>query len=404
MRKPLLLTAFLACALSQHAAIQMKWSATANETKKIYAITGNSYTINWGDGSSDNATSHTYTTAGEYTVEISGAVSTLDLRGDDSSTGASGITNFAITEADNTLNTLNIWGNSSLTSIDVKKASALQSINTTADPITELDLSGNTALTSIDLKLCSKLTDLTVASIYANLTTVDVNNSALTACSLNALFNALPSASGTLYTTSCTGDATSDPNIAKNKGWTFGNGGTGDASAVCSDPLGAVSNVQSTKLSGTNNYSITWNEATSAESYSIRYFNVADSSLCGAQYAFSTGLSVNLNDIETPTDIRYYVYSIKGNSFVKSGPYTLNDTQTCVANIKASNKIVAYTSGNTITVCNAAKGDEVKLYGINGTLLGVKTSDGSDITFRANNGNYIITAGKETLKVSVLDK
>ena len=98
-------------------------------------------------------------------------------------------------------------GNTNLKSIDVTKAIGLQQINTTTDPISTLDLSQNTSLTTIDLKLCSSLTTLSVASSYNSPTTADVNNGALTACSLNALFTALPTGSGSIYTVGCTGDA-----------------------------------------------------------------------------------------------------------------------------------------------------------------------------------------------------
>ena len=103
-----MLSALAALTMSAHAAIQIKWTATANETKTLYAITGNGFSINWGDGTTDSNSSHTYASAGNYTVLISGTVSSLDLRGD--ATNPTGISGFALTETDKTLNTLYLWG------------------------------------------------------------------------------------------------------------------------------------------------------------------------------------------------------------------------------------------------------------------------------------------------------
>lgn len=402
--KPCLFVALFAYAMNSGAALQMKWDASANETKKIYAVTGSNFTINWGDGSSDSNTSHTYTTAGSYTVEISGTVTTLDLRGDDSNTGASGITEFAVTEADNNLATLNIWGNSSLAKIDVTKALGLTSINTTADVITELDLSNNTALTSIDLKLCKSLTTLSLASTYPSLTTVDVNNSAVDVCSLNALFNSLPTASGTIYTVGCSGDATSSPSIATGKGWTFGNGGSGDGSAVCADPLGEVSNVQSSKLGGSDtDFTITWDDASGADSYSVRHISGADSSLCTATYAYSNGNSVNVANVDVDNDY-YYVYSIKGNSFVKSGPYKFNATNAGVDAVSQNAGCSVFSVENEVIVSGAESGQKVSLYAVNGMLMAVKVAaNGADVRFRAHTGSYLVVVGNATYKVIVVE-
>ena len=101
-----MLSALAALTMSAHAAIQIKWTATANETKTLYAITGNGFSINWGDSTTDSNSSHTYASAGNYTVLISGTVSVSTCAAMHQPTGISG---FALTETDKTLNTLYLW-------------------------------------------------------------------------------------------------------------------------------------------------------------------------------------------------------------------------------------------------------------------------------------------------------
>lgn len=395
-----MLSALAALTMSAHAAIQIKWTATANETKTLYAITGNGFSINWGDGTTDSNSSHTYASAGNYTVLISGTVSSLDLRGD--ATNPTGISGFALTEADKTLNTLYLWGNTNLKSIDVTKAIGLQQINTTADPISSLDLSQNTSLTAIDLKLCSSLTTLSVASSYNSLTTADVNNSALTACSLNALFTALPTGSGSIYTVGCTGDATSDPSIATKKGWTFGNGGTGNGSAVCQEPLTAPSGVQSAKINGSDNYLIDWNGSKGADSYSVKLVAINGGDECSSTFAFTSDTTSSLTiPVSDPSKFQYYVYSVNGTSFEKAGPFNFSTTSVTTIDNNAITAVYSY--GDRIVAHNVKAGETVKLYNVNGILLGIKKSTGSDVTFSAAvTGTYLVGIGNKSYKIVTL--
>ena len=399
-----LVAALSLCAANAHSAIHLEWSATSGETKNIYSLTGPDVIVDWGDGSSDSGSSHTYSAAGDYVVTISGKVTALDLRGDDATAGASGITKFLLDESNNSLTSLNIWGNSLLTSIDVTKAVALTSINTTATAITSLDLSKNLALSSIDLKLCSNLTDLLVADCYPSLLTVDVNNSALSACSLNSLFQALPSASGTIYTTGCSGDATSSPLIVTSKGWTFGNGGSGDGSAVCVDPLAEVSGVSSSKIAGTNDYTVSWNEASGADSYSVRLYLKSDSSLCAASYFLTSGTSVSISDVDTPSDYAFYVYSVSGKSFVKSGPYSFGELSSAAVLNSTVNTAWTQVEGNSVKVCNLTSGETVNVYSAAGQLVASKAVADTVASFVLPNGNYVITFGNQSLKVNVFNK
>ncbi|MCB9018585.1 MAG: hypothetical protein WCU80_09185 [Paludibacteraceae bacterium] len=393
--KSYILMAITLLSMQAQSAVQLKWSASANETKKIYSITG-SYTIDWGDGNSSSTTSHTYTTAGDYTILISGSVSAIDLRGDDSSTGASGITSFSLTENDNTLATLNIWGNTSLSAIDVTKAVGLSQINATADPISTLDLSKNTLLESIDLKMCSQLSELMLSGTYGSLRTVDVNNSALTACALNALFEALPTASGNIYTVSCTGDATSNPALATAKGWKFSNGGTGDASSVCKVPLTAVTEVLSSKIS--SGYSVSWTGAESAEGYSVRV-NGIGGDLCEASFYTTTGESAVVT-AEDPDNSVYYVYSISGTEYVMSGPYTFPASSGTEDLVQTTGNII-YSIDKEIHFLCEEIGKTLRLYDAKGVLISTKTASDNEVIFKAGTGDYLLQIDDETVKVIV---
>lgn len=390
------LAALLLCASSSFAAIQLKWNATANQTKYIYSISG-SYSVNWGDGTTDSNLSHTYSAAGNYTVEVSGSVTEFDLRGDGAN-GESGVTDLSITETDKSLATLNIWANSSLTSLDISKAISLSSLDITLIPVATLDLSKNTALQKLDMKRCASISTLVLPESFPSLTTVDVNNSSLPACQLNALFKALPSASGTIYSVGCTGDATSDPTIATNKGWTFGNGGAGDGSAVCEEPLTAVSNVSSSLQS--DNYVVLFNGCESATSYSVKVLS-KEATDCNAEFYTSTNESCNVPssavDLENST---YHVYSIKGTKYVEAGPFKFTDSATGNVEVK-SHAWSVYTGKSELVVVGIAAGDEIKVYGISGEVVAVKFAAASEVRFNVPSGVYIVRKGAETEKVVV---
>ncbi len=391
-----ILAALLLGASSSFAAIQLKWNATANQTKYIYSITG-SYSVNWGDGTTDSNLSHTYTTAGNYTVEISGSVTEFDLRGDGTN-GESGVTDLSFTETDKSLTTLNIWANSSLTNLDLQNAVVLSKLDITLLPITKLDLSKNTALQSLDLKRCASIAELVLPETFPSLTTVDANNSSLPACQLNALFKALPSASGTIYSVGCTGDATSDPTIATNKGWTFGNGGTGDGSAVCETPLSAVTNVSSSKQS--DNYVVLFDGSESATSYSVKV--IAEGATdCDATFYNSTSESVNVPssevDLETSS---YYVYSIKGKQYVEAGPFKFNESSTDNAEVKNYTWKV-YEDNGVVYVSGLSAGAKVTLYRVSGDVVATKIAVADEVRFNVPSGVYLVKKGVETVKVVV---
>ena len=395
----ILLAALMGATLSANAAIELQWSATANETKTLYSIAGSGYTINWGDGTTDSNSSHTYTTAGTYTASISGTVTTLDLRGD-GSTAATGITGLKVTESDQNLTTLYIWGNSNLTELDIIPASKLQELNATATSLTSLDLSGNTALTALDVKSSSGLTTLTTANSYPKLTSVDINNTGLSACSMNALYNALPTTTtGVIYALNATGDATSNPKIATAKGWTFSNGGTGDSSAVCLADLEAVTDVKANANSA-NNYSISWSEAEGAYSYSIRLVSKEDQGLCNSTYIYtsSTSVTTTIDTAATPT---YYVYSIRDNEYEVAGPFSFSSASSGVSNIGSTNNEFVYCTEGQITIKNVGKGQIVKIYNLQGELIGEQKANG-DVHFKENTGTYLVTTPMHTYKVIVV--
>ncbi len=392
----LIFAALLLGASSSFAAIQLKWNATANQTKYIYSITG-TYSIDWGDGTTDSNLSHTYTTAGNYTVEVSGAVTEFDLRGDGSN-GESGVTDLSFTETDKTLTTLNIWANSSLVNLNLQNAVALTRLDITLLPIIKLDLTKNTALQSLDFKRCASISDLALPETFPNLTVVDANNSALPACQLNALFKSLSTNGGTIYSVGCTGDATSDPTIATNKGWTFGNGGAGDGSAVCETPLSAVSNVSSSKKS--EDYVVLFTGSESATSYSVKVLKEGATD-CDAVFYNSTSESVNVPssvvDLETTS---FYVYSIKGTQYVEAGPFKFSDNST--DNVEVKNYAWrVYVDKHIVTVSGLSKGDKITLYRVSGDVVASKVALEEEMRFEVSSGVYLVKHGSETEKVVV---
>ncbi len=391
-----ILAALFLGASSSFAAIQLKWNATANQTKYIYSITG-SYSIDWGDGTTDSNLSHTYTTAGNYVVEVSGSVTEFDLRGDGTN-GESGVTDLSFTETDKTLTTLNIWANSLLVNLNLQNAVALTKLDITLLPIKKLDLTKNTALQSLDFKRCASISELALPETFPSLTTVDANNSALPACQLNALFKSLSANGGTIFSVGCTGDATSDPTIATNKGWTFGNGGSGDGSAVCETPLSAVSNVSSSKRS--DGYAVLFTGSESATSYSVKVLKEGATD-CEAVFYNSTNESINVPssvvDLETTS---YYVYSIKGTQYVEGGPFKFSESST--DNLEVKNYAWrVYVDKNIVSILGLSKGDKITLYRVSGDVVASKIAVEEGVIFEVPSGVYLVKKGAETEKVIV---
>ena len=160
--------------------IGIRWDTTDQLEKIIKVKTNGTTTIDWGDGSTDNIASspdveltltHTYASAGNYTVRI----------------------------LDNVVTSLNC-NSSQISSIDVSNAAALTSLDLGINNVSDLDVSHNTALTklycsnnqltSLDV---SRNTALTQLSCYSNqLTSLDVShNTALTqlVCGYNQITN-----------------------------------------------------------------------------------------------------------------------------------------------------------------------------------------------------------------------
>lgn len=389
------IVSFLLSSSDLFSEIKLTWNATANETKHIHEIVGE-YNVNWGDGTTDATTAHTYATTGDYTVVISGTVSTLDLRGD-GTYGESGLTSFSVSQEDNNLQTLNIWGNSSLTEMDVRKAKALSALDLTLVPVISLDLSGNTALTKLDLKRCGNITELTLPNAFPSMNMVDVNSSSLPACQLNALFNALPTASGTLYAVGCDGDATSDPTIATNKGWKFENGGNGDGSAICVAPLMAIKQVNVEKSN--DNFIITWNEVGDAENYTVKVKEKTGTA-CEATFYESDTESLNIPVMSDPTAYEYYIYTNRGITYAEAGPFNFIEGTTAVDELETSLWTVA-TAKNQISVIGAEQEEEITLYNLQGVIVKSKKAEYGETTFNCANGIYVVKVGDKHRKVVV---
>ena len=201
-------------------AIEFVWKPTTEKTERVSQLTKGvkitateKTTISWGDGTETAVTTgtnlytHTYTTAGEYTVGIKDNVVTkLSLlrlvNTDILSTNAEGL------QCNNQVVSLNVGGATALTSLDcdsnqltaldVSKNIALRHLMCDSNQLTALDVSNNTALrsldcgsnqlTALDVSNNTALTDLDCSS--NQLTALDVsNNTALTDldCSSNQL-------------------------------------------------------------------------------------------------------------------------------------------------------------------------------------------------------------------------
>ena len=71
--------------LSDAAAFVTTWRTTADSDTITLPINGSGMTVVWGDGQADTGISapanHTYTTAGDYTVQVTGGLTTFNLNG-----------------------------------------------------------------------------------------------------------------------------------------------------------------------------------------------------------------------------------------------------------------------------------------------------------------------------------
>lgn len=389
------------------ATIKLKWSATAGETKRMdeILVSEGNYTINWGDGTDETTTkTHKYEKAGEYTVTVSGSVTSFKLT--DSSN--SGVTSIEIPEEDNTLETLLIWTNPSLKTLNINNARALKKIDATLLSFNTLDISGNTNLEHLDIKM-SSITDFILARDYPQLRFIDMNNGKVEACSMNQLFNALPDLaesgeSGTIYSVSCTGDATSDPTIAKTKGWIFGNGGLGNGSAECNymTYLEVPENIQSENIQGTGNYTITWDNADGAESYSVRVCK-KDGSLCEDIFYFTTSNSIVVENIPVAEDYYFTVYSVLETNFARGESYQFDGTPVVgIEELEIFPERV-YAIANRIIIENADPGKNIAVYQLNGALFASQSSSGQEqIEFVVKpNSVYIVKVGQRAYKLVV---
>lgn len=153
--------------------ITLKLNVTqANQVKDITFL-GTYFSVNWGDGEDQNFTAinqeklipHSYATAGEYTVTITGKyISRLDIAGNN-------VTKLTLEKApslkqlycqENELSSLNlqnadsvitvICSSNDLTSINATGLKMLQSINCGTNKLATLSLSGCTALTAFQVE------------------------------------------------------------------------------------------------------------------------------------------------------------------------------------------------------------------------------------------------------------
>jgi uncharacterized protein YjdB len=135
--------------------ITFTWTGGSSKSFFVGATSGAPFTVNWGDGNTDNSTGtgssiihyHTYGNSATYTVTITGVNDNCPF------------THLDIREQ-------------SVTSLDVSKATTLTLLHCGGNPLTTLDVSNNTALTELTC-WTNQLTVLDVskntALIYLNL-------------------------------------------------------------------------------------------------------------------------------------------------------------------------------------------------------------------------------------------
>lgn len=393
---------FLVIAFSSHAAIELKWSAKAGETKRIDEIvTNNGYTVDWGAGGElGTKLYYKYEAAGEYTALVYGEITSFKLTDGSNS----GVTSIRITEEDEFLETLLIWTNPSLSDLDIRNAKALKRLDMTLLSIELLDISKNLSLQTLDMKMAT-IGDIKTAREHSSLSMLDVNNSKIDACVLNKIYRSLPDLtqseeSGTIYSVACTGDATSDSDIAKNKGWAFGNGGLGNGTAICYDVpiLEVPTDIHTENIAGTDKYIVSWTASGDEEFYSVRVYT-KNQSLCGDEFYFTDSPSVEIGEIDDPDNYMFVVYAVADTYFAKSKAYDFLGNATSIATVTDSNEFV-YAQSGKIVVKNSEQGSVVSLYKINGMLMGSKIYRSDSVEFDVEpNTIYIIKTKHRAYKL-----
>ena len=188
--------------LAPSGAIIWRWDTTGQLEKSVSVRTNAATTINWGDGTSetiaasasDLTLTHTYASAGNYTVTIADNVVTkLDCSNDQEGEGV-----LELNVAEATALTYLDCGYNQLLTLDISNNTALTHLDCSNNELSSLNVASNTALTYLDCGY-NQLTALDVASnsnlthlgCYSNqLTSLNVaNNTNLTFldCSKNSL-------------------------------------------------------------------------------------------------------------------------------------------------------------------------------------------------------------------------
>ena len=188
-RRIFLATCFLACSfgVSAQDTITFEWAVSASKTFVIQASNGESFTVHWGDGSSNSYTgagsssitpNHTYAVADDYTVVV--AAGSMDCRF--TLLNCNSISNLDVSNC-TALQSL-ICGDNFLSSLDVSNNTALQTLYCYDNSLSSLDVSNNTALqilycydnslSSLDVRNCTALVNLRCNN--NSLSSLDVSN------------------------------------------------------------------------------------------------------------------------------------------------------------------------------------------------------------------------------------
>ena len=160
--------------------------------------------------------------------------------------------------------------------------------------------------------------------------------------------------------------------------------------------------MQSAKINGSDNYLIDWNGSKGADSYSVKLVAINGGDECSSTFAFTSDTTSSLTiPVSDPSKFQYYVYSVNGTSFEKAGPFNFSTTSVTTIDNNAITAVYSY--GDRIVAHNVKAGETVKLYNVNGILLGVKKSTGSDVTFSAAvTGTYLVGIGNKSYKIVTL--
>jgi hypothetical protein len=192
MKKMTILLACLSFAINmfgEKQSIAFTWTVYVGSLEKsffIEATTNEPFTVNWGDGNTEDFTgngytllSHTYTASGGYTLAITGVNDNCLFT--DLEINRKSVT--ALDVSKNTALTALSCGYNSLTSLDVSKNTALTDLWCDNILLTALDVSKNTALTSLSCN-DNLLTSLDVSK-NMELTEFWCNNNQLTALDIS---------------------------------------------------------------------------------------------------------------------------------------------------------------------------------------------------------------------------